>query len=90
MRRAALSFTLFTALTTTAAFGAYATLPLNDLTRPEPGAADQVIIITVPAADLARCQATLAEVLHLPLAESDVARVSVDMPQARTARCEAE
>lgn len=87
--RAATLLTSLLVLTASAAWAAYASFPVNDLIRPVPGSADE-IVITVAPEDLSRCIVTLLQVMQMPVDPAFVTDISVDMPDAPTVRCQAE
>ncbi|OWU84428.1 hypothetical protein ATO6_12030 [Oceanicola sp. 22II-s10i] len=90
MRRAATLVTAITIATASAAWAAYSSLPMNDLTRPDPGSANQEILIRVAPEDLSRCIATLMQVMQPPVDSAFVADVKMHGASGPTARCVAE
>lgn len=90
MHRAATLVTVLLLATASMAWAAYSTLPLDDLTRPVPGAQDEVIYIEVAPEDLGRCIATLMQVTQMPVDAEHVSSVSNHMQNGPTARCVAK
>ncbi len=90
MHRAATLLALMIATTASAAWAAYSSLPMDDLTRPDPGARPADIVIRVPPEDVARCRATLVQVMSMPVDPEHVTAISAHMPQGPAVRCEAE
>lgn len=90
MRRIATILTGTLLLTASAAWAAISAMPLDDLTSPDPRMSGQEIVITVPAKDLDRCIATLAQVMSPPVDMSQITKVSDDMAPSPTVRCVAE
>lgn len=89
MRRAATLVIALTIATASAAWAAYSSLPMDDLVRPGQGGGE-VIVIRVPTEDVARCVATLMQVMQMPVEAEFVTSVEVAMPDAPMVRCEAE
>ena len=90
MRRSLVVIAATILATASAAWAAYSIMPMNDLTRPTPGSANEVIEIPVPAEDMARCIATLLQVTQMPVAPDDVTAVTTHASAAPTVRCVVE
>lgn len=90
MRRAATLVTALMTVTASAAWAAYSALPMDDLVTPAPGAAPKEIVIKVAPEDLARCRATLMQVMQPPVDPKYVTEVRVHGTDSPTVRCEAE
>ena len=90
MRRAIFIVSALVLATATAAWSALSILPVNDLTRPVPGASHEVIEIAVPAQDLGRCIAALMQVTQMPVAAGDVTGIHPVDPSEPMVRCVVE